>query len=277
MLIDFHCHSRASDGALPPEVLVDRALEAGVSWLAITDHDSVAGFVAARRYYTAIGGAMALVSGAEFSCRWSGVTVHVVGLGFEPGHTVMAEGLALLDRARRQRAGIIAGKLAARGIEGALAGALAEAGQSQLGRPHFASWLVQQGHFRDHKEAFDRFLGQGKPGDVKAFWPELEAVVSWIRAAGGVAVLAHPLKYRLTRTRLRRLLQHFCSVGGNGLEVITGRLPPDRREALFDLAREFELEASVGSDFHRDHPHGPALGVELPPLRGLRGVWERWQ
>jgi predicted metal-dependent phosphoesterase TrpH len=277
VLIDFHCHTRASDGALSPEVLVDRALHAGIAWLAITDHDGVAGFQAARRHYTAIGGHMALVSGVELSCRWSGVTVHVVGLGFEAEHPAMAGGLAVLDQARLQRARAIADRLASRGIEGALEGALAEAGQSQLGRPHFASWLVRHGHFRDHRAAFDRFLGQGKPGDVKTFWPELDEVVSWIRAAGGAAVLAHPLKYRLTRTRLRRLLGDFRSAGGNGLEIITGRLAGDQCAALVGLAREFELEASVGSDFHRDHPHGPALGVELPPLRGLRGVWERWQ
>jgi predicted metal-dependent phosphoesterase TrpH len=129
----------------------------------------------------------------------------------------------------------------------------------------------------DAGEAFDRYLGQGRRGDVKAFWPDLAEVTGWIAAAGGVAVLAHPLKYRFTRMKLRRLALDFRSAGGRAIEIVSGRQTPDQVAQLSRLAAELDLEVSVGSDFHRDSPYGPRLGVELPPLRGVRGVWERWQ
>lgn len=276
MLIDFHTHTTASDGALRPAELVDRALAGGLRLLAVTDHDTVAGHQAAAEYYTQKDGDLRLVPGIEFSCRWSGTTVHILGLGIDCHHPAMAEGLAVLEQARRDRAGRIADRLAARGYDGALAGALAEAGESQLGRPHFAAWMVARGHVADHNEAFDRYLGQGKTGDVKAFWPELATVVQWVTAAGGVAVIAHPLKYRFTRMKLRRLVVDFVAAGGAAIEIFSGQQSPDQSARLRRLATEFDLEVSVGSDFHRDGPYMAPLGVELPQLRGLRGIWERW-
>jgi predicted metal-dependent phosphoesterase TrpH len=291
VLIDFHTHSTASDGALSPRELLRRAREAGICLLAITDHDTVSGSLEAAR--CAEGGeGPRLVSGIEFSCRWSGTpqsgtrqsgtrqsgtAVHVVGLGMDCHHPAMGEGLARLAQARRARGRTIGERLDALGFPGALEGALDRAGESQLGRPHFAAWMVAEGHAADTSEAFDRYLGQGKRGDVKAFWPELAEVTGWIAAAGGVAVLAHPLKYRFTRMKLRRLAIAFKAAGGGAIEIISGRQTPDQVGQLSRLARELDLAVSVGSDFHRDSPYGPQLGVELPPLRGLRGVWERWQ
>ena len=276
VLIDFHTHTTASDGALSPAEMVERALERDVELLAITDHDTVAGYRAAAEHYTQKTGRMRLVQGIEYSCRWSGTTVHIVGLGIDSDHPVMGQGLAIMDKARRERALKIAERLETRGFEGAYAGALAVAGDSQIGRPHFASWLVAQDHVADHNQAFDKYLGQGKTGDVKAFWPELAEVVGWITAGGGVAVIAHPLKYRFTRMKLRRLVIDFIAAGGCGLEVLSGLQTSDQTAQLKRLATEFELEVSVGSDFHRDGPYSPQLGVELPHLEGLRGVWERW-
>jgi len=276
VLIDFHTHTTASDGALEPRELVDRALAANISLLAITDHDTVAGHRAAAAYYTHNCGAMRLISGIEFSCRWSGTTVHVLGLGVDCDHPALREGVVVLERARRERAALIASRLEARGFRGALAGALAEAGDSQLGRPHFAAWMVAQGHVADHNQAFDRFLGQGKTGDVKAFWPELAQVAAWIVDAGGTAIIAHPLKYRFTRMKLRRLVVDFVAAGGTGIEILSGRQSTDEVARLERLAREFGLEVSLGSDFHRDGPYRPQLGVELPQLEGLSGIWERW-
>ncbi|MCB1675750.1 MAG: PHP domain-containing protein [Halioglobus sp.] len=276
MLIDFHTHTTASDGALAPAELVERALAGNVQLLAITDHDTVHGGAAAARHYTHKSSRMRLIPGIEFSCVWSGTTVHILGLGMDAAHPAMVGGLARLDLARRARGEKISSRLEARGFGGALAGAVAEAGQSQLGRPHFARWLVAQGHVRDENEAFDKYLGQGRTGDVKAFWPGLVEVVRWIVAAGGVAVIAHPLKYRFTRMKLRRLIIDFVAVGGGCLEILSGRQSADQVGRLAALAREFELEVSVGSDFHRDSTYGPQVGVELPRLEGLRGVWERW-
>ena len=276
MLIDFHTHTTASDGALSPRDLVQRALDREVGLLAITDHDTVAGYLSVAQQYTQKSAGLRLIPGVEFSCRWSGATVHILGLGMACDHPAMVEGLAVLQAARGERGKKIASRLEALGFHGALAGALAEAGESQLGRPHFSAWLVAQGHVADHRAAFDKFLGQGKTGDVKAFWPELVEVVRWIVAAGGVAVIAHPLKYRFTRMKLRRLVIDFMAAGGTGIELVSGHQSADQLAQLRRLAVEFELEVSLGTDFHRDGPYNPQPGVELPVLEDLRGVWERW-
>jgi predicted metal-dependent phosphoesterase TrpH len=274
VLIDFHTHSNCSDGALAPQELLARAAERGVSLLAITDHDTVAGY--RRAAASAPPGGPRLVPGIEYSCQWSGTTIHVLGLGVDCDHPAMREGLATLDDARRRRAERIAQVLAKRGFEGALAGAMAEAGESQLGRPHFAAWLVREGHVADHNVAFDRYLGQGKPGDIKAFWPPMAQVVRWIVDAGGTAVVAHPLKYRFTGMKLRRLVVDFVAAGGTGLEVCSGRQTPDQVAHLKRLAAQYDLQVSVGSDFHRDAPYAAPVGVELAPFADLPGVWEQF-
>jgi predicted metal-dependent phosphoesterase TrpH len=276
VLIDFHTHTSASDGALAPTELIDRALASKIDLLAVTDHDTVAGYLAAADYHRGKRGCLRLISGVELSCRWSGTTVHVVGLGMDVDAPALKAGLASMYRARVDRGRKIGRRLAQKGFHGALEGAIKYAGESQLGRPHFAAWLVEAGHVTDHNQAFDRYLGQGKIGDVKAFWPELAEVTCWITEAGGVAVLAHPLKYRFTRMKLRRLVKDFRAAGGKALEVISARQTPDQVRSLCALAREHDLEASVGSDFHRDGPYSPRLGVELPRLERLRGVWERF-
>ena len=275
MLIDFHTHSTASDGALTPQELLARAQARGVSLLAITDHDTVAGYRQAltvcQQFPT-----VSLLSGVELSCRWSGTTIHVVGLGMDCDHRAMREALSVLNAARIKRGTTIGSRLASRGFSGALEGALAEAGSSQLGRPHFAAWMVKEGHVKDHQTAFHKYLGQGKPGDVKAFWPELAEVVQWIVAAGGTAVLAHPLKYKYTRMKLRRLIIDFAAAGGTAVEVLSGRQTPEQVTQLQRLADEFELLASAGSDFHRDGPYNPELGVELRRLDSRAALWQRW-
>ena len=276
MLIDFHSHTTASDGSLSPVELLDRALAGNIRQFAITDHDTMAGYAVAAAYYKHNPGQMRLIPGVEFSCRWSGTTIHIVGLGVDDAHPAMIHGLKLLAEARVARGEKIAKRLEAKGFLGAHAGALEQAGESQLGRPHFAAWMVAQGHVADFNRAFDKYLGQGKMGDVKAFWPELSEVVGWIVASGGVAIVAHPLKYRFTRMKLRRMIIDFRAAGGSALEILNGRQTPDQTEQLKRIAREFELEVSAGSDFHRDGPYNPQLGVELRHLGELRGVWERW-
>jgi predicted metal-dependent phosphoesterase TrpH len=276
VLIDFHTHTTASDGALSPLELLIRARDAGLSQLAITDHDTIAGYRAVAGHYTQVCPEVTLIPGVELSCRWSGTTIHILGLGFDCEHPVMAAGLATLAQARMDRAEKISVRLAAVGFEGSLAGALAQAGDSQIGRPHFAAWMLEMGHVDSFGKAFDKYLGQGKTGDVKSFWPELAEVTQWIVAAGGVAVIAHPLYYRFTRMKLRRMVADFKAAGGTAVELINGRQHADQTAQLRRLAEDFELEVSAGSDFHKDSSYGAKIGVESRQLKGLEGVWGRW-
>ncbi len=268
--VDFHTHTLASDGALTPAELLGRASAAGVAMLAVTDHDTLEGYRQIRD--TAADAGVALVSGIELSSQWSGAGVHVVGLDFDPEAPALVEGIASLQAARLTRAEDIAARLEKRGYAGALAGARACAGASQIGRPHFARWMVDAGHVPDMAAAFDRYLGRGKVGDVKACWPSLASVTGWLAQAGGIAVLAHPLQYRFTRMKLRRLLTDFRAAGGRGLEIFSGRQEATQTAAMARLAADFELYASVGSDFHNDGPYRPTLGVESRLMAGVPSV-----
>jgi hypothetical protein len=269
--VDFHTHTLASDGALAPSALVARAVEAGISRLAITDHDTLAGYLTAR---DACPDGLDLVSGVELSCLWSGVGIHVLGLGVDVESPDLQAGLATLAEAREARALEIAARLERRGFAGAWEGARVEAAGSQLGRPHFARWLVRAGHLPDEATAFRRYLGAGKVGDVKTGWPTLAEACRWVCAASGIAVLAHPLQYRLTRMKLRRLLTAFVDAGGQGLEVLSGRQDAAQVGELKRLAGDFGLCASAGSDFHRDSPYGPQLGVESRVLEGVPNIMD---
>ena len=271
MIIDFHTHTTASDGALAPIELLRRAQEAGISHFAITDHDTIRGWQAVA---DAVPDGVSLVSGVELSCVWSKVTIHVVGLGFDPDAEPIVSMLARLNKARQARAQKIAERLASRNITDALAGALAVAGDSQIGRPHFARWMVSAGYVRDMNSAFDKYLGQGKIGDVQAFWPTLEEAVHAITRSGGRAILAHPLKYKLTGMKLRALCQGFVDVGGTAIEVVNGKQGVVETTRLHQIAKDFSFTVSMGSDFHRDFEHAPRLGVDTARAGALPGVWE---
>ncbi len=271
MLVDLHCHTTASDGSLSPGELVERAMNRGVDLLAITDHDTTAAFAELE----AVPGTMRLVHGVELSTSWSGVNVHILGLNITPGHPVMAEAVAAQRDARAERAKIIADRLEKKGIPGSFEAVRHIAAHRAVGRPDFAKYLVDCGVVSSVNEAFDRYLGAGKLGDVKAMWPELATIVGWIRAAGGTAVLAHPTHYKMTNAKLRRLLAEFVEVGGEGLEVCNGRPPETELRYLRDLCREYGLCASLGSDFH--HPSNwLELGCEASLLGSCTPVWERW-
>lgn len=277
VLIDFHTHTSASDGALDPVELLQRADDSGVALLAITDHDTVAGYRAAAAYCAVNASSVRLVPGVELSCLWSGTTIHILGLGIDCEHQAMDRGMATMAAARLERGEMIAHRLGARGFSGSLEGARAKAGASQLGRPHFADWLVEQGHVKDHNEAFKRYLGQGKIGDVKACWPSLAEVVGWIDEAGGTPVIAHPLKYRFTGMKLRRLIVDFIAAGGRAIEVRSGNQPADHINRIKRLAVEYKLAISAGSDFHRESPYGANLGVDTSAFKDFPSVWKDWE
>lgn len=277
MRVDLHSHTNASDGALSPPDLCSLAQRCGVELLAITDHDSVEGYRIARDWLqrnTDV--ALRLLPAIEYSSIWSALGVHVVGLGIDSEHPATLAACRYFNEARRERAQMIGARLAKLGMPGAAEGAVALAGSAQIGRPHFARYLVAQRHVRSEEEAFNRFLGAGKPGDIKLLWPELGQVVEWIQAAGGVAVLAHPLKYRLTATRLRKLVAEFAACGGAAMEVVVGKQSAQDSQFLAQLAAQHQLQASVGSDYHGGSLSWCQLGEisGLPPI--CEPVWRRW-
>lgn len=277
MLVDLHMHSTASDGALAPAELMARAAAAGIDLVALTDHDGIDGLAEAQAAAAQLG--MSWVSGVELSAQWQGHTVHVLGYGFDVQSPALLEALAGVRDGRWQRAEQIAARLAAKRMPGALEGALAiqRATGSDLGsppaRPHFADWMVQAGYVRDRAEAFRKWLGAGKLGDIKQHWPELSEAVQQLRDADGIAVLAHPWHYGFTRSRLRRLLRDFAEVGGRGIEVSNGKQSPEHVAVLARMSIEFGFLASCGSDFH--HPDAPwmALGAMTPLPDSCSPLW----
>ena len=273
-MYDLHTHSRFSDGTLTPTELVSRAKQRGVSTIALTDHDTLAGI---RELETAAQAQdLHWVSGIEFSCLWNGISVHVVGLNFNPDHPIMVEAVERQAQARESRALTIAERLEKRGIADALQGALEEAGDAHIGRPHFAKFLVKNGYCKSMNAAFKKYLGPGKPGDVKQLWPEVELAIEWILQAGGVAVLAHPNKYQLTRTKLKRLLVAFAEAGGQAMEVISGQQKQSDGESLALLAEEFGLLASCGSDFHVPGAAWQELGSHGPLPDRCTPIWHQF-
>lgn len=271
MIADLHCHSNASDGSLSPPELVERARLQGVQMLAITDHDTLDGY-----WQVAPCEELDLVAGIELSCVWGKASVHIVGLNVDPMNSVLCEGIARQHEAREKRALVIAERLEKRGFTGSYEGALKLAAGGQLGRPHFAQFLVDSGQVGSFNEVFKKYLGAGKPGDVKALWPGMDEVVGWILASGGVPVLAHPLHYKMTATRLRGLLVDFKGSGGLALEVNSGQQAPDRTRYLSQLCQQFDLFASCGSDFHRPGQAWNELGTGSQLPASCRPVWSLW-
>ena len=259
---DLHTHSTASDGTLTPEALVARAAAAGVPVLALTDHDTTEGLAEAAAAARLLG--IGFVPGVEISVTWGGRTVHLVGLGVDPDHPELCQGLAGLIAFRSWRAEEIGRRLAKQGIAGAYAGAKALSNGRLIGRTHFARFLVERRLAADERAVFKHYLVNGKPGHVPGQWATLEEAVGWIRAAGGQAVIAHPARYRYTRSKLLTLIGEFREVGGIGLEVVSGS---HSRDDVFNFARharEQRLLASAGSDFH-----GPDLSLSANPWPGL--------
>ena len=269
--IDLHCHSTASDGGLSPGALVALAAERGLHYLALTDHDTCAGLDEARQAADQSG--LELINGIELSTQWGDNGVHIVGLGFDPSHSAMLQAVTEQTKARDRRAQEIDASLSERGMAGACERALKYAGKAALGRPHIARAMVEMGYVESEGEAFDRFLGAGKIGDIPCHWPSLQTVVGWIRDAGGIAVVAHPLKNNLNWSQLRAMLADFTACGGGAMEVSYGGENPHRVIDLVRTARHFGLKMSVGSDFHRPEFHWSALG-KYPPLKGdFDPVW----
>ncbi len=269
---DLHSHSTASDGTLSPSGLVQAAHAAGVNVLALTDHDTTDGLNEAGAVATRLG--LQLVAGVEISVSWQPLTVHILGLNINPGCAALQDGLEGLSEFRDWRAEEIARRLEKSGIGGAYEGACALTRGRIVSRTHFAHYLVAAGHAVSVREVFKRFLVHGKPGFVPGQWASLEDALAWIRRAGGLAVIAHPARYRLTATRLRRLIGEFKELGGAGIEVVSGSHTRDNIDTMAMYARREALLASRGSDYHGPENPWVRLGelAELPA--GCRPIWD---
>lgn len=271
--IDLHSHSDCSDGALSPSQLVERAAAAGVHTLALTDHDSVEGLADARA--AALCHGLALIDGVELSALWRAQTIHVLGLWIDPDSAPLRQNLAQQAQRRRQRMQDICARLQKARLPGA---ALLDAVQRNRGVPtrtHLVAAMVEAGLVKNTQDAFSRYLGHGKPGYRSDHWPALGEVIGWIRAAGGQASLAHPLRYRVSSGARRQLIAEFAAGGGAALEVVTGNSTGQPVETVADLAVRFALAGTVGSDFHDPRlPWNPLGRLAKLPAR-VKPLWDR--
>ena len=269
---DLHCHSVVSDGTLTPEVLAQRAKANGVELWALTDHDEIGGQDRAIAAAQAAG--LPYLTGTEISVTFAGVTVHILGLGFDHRQSALVEGLRQTRGGREQRAREMSDDLARVGIPGVYEGALKYVGNPELiSRSHFARYLVEIGVCKETNEVFRKYITEGKPGFVPHRWASLRDAVGWITGAGGVAVIAHPGRYAFTANEEYALFTEFKALGGQGTEVVTGAHGQADVIKYTEFCREFGLVASRGSDFHSPDESHTDLG-KLPDLPGgLTPVW----
>jgi predicted metal-dependent phosphoesterase TrpH len=272
MIFDLHAHTTFSDGVLTPRELILRAMENGVEALAITDHDTIDAY----QGLGSVGDGIRLIPGIEFSTQWENMGIHVLGLNIDLGSDAMEAGAQFQTGARMDRAKCISVNLEKIGVADAFSGAMALSAGSYIGRPHFAQYLVSIGKVKSIEAAFKKYLGDGKAGDVKQHWAELPQIIQWIREANGIPVLAHPLKYKLTRSKLKRLLDGFLQAGGQGMEVVSGQQTPQQTSEMARLCEQKNLLASCGSDFHAPGMRWGELGVFSPLPDYVTPVWERF-
>ncbi|RAR60109.1 hypothetical protein C7401_110246 [Paraburkholderia unamae] len=275
MNADLHCHSTVSDGQLAPAAVAQLAKAGGVTLWALTDHDELGGQREAREAAEALG--MRYLSGVEISVTWASRTVHIVGLHVDPECAALVDGLARTRNGRAARAEAIGERLGELGVPDAYTGALRYVSNPDLiSRTHFARFLVESGRAQNIQDAFSRWLGEGKPGYVSHRWAKLADAVSWIKAAGGEAIVAHPGRYAYSQLEFDTFFGEFIDLGGKAIEVVTGSHTPDQYGEYAAVARRFGFEASRGSDFHAPGPDSIEPGT-LPPLPSdLKPVWERW-
>jgi len=273
--VDLHCHSNVSDGVLPPAAVAEHAHKAGVNVWALTDHDEVGGVATARAAAQLHG--MQFVSGVEISITWANETVHIVGLQVDENNPALLQGLEDTRSGRDNRGREIGRQLEMVGIPGAYEGALNYVDNpSLMSRTHFARFLVEQGICASVPEVFRKYLSPGKPGFVEHRWASLQDAVGWILGAGGIAVIAHPGRYKFTPMQEGVLFDEFKQLGGTAIEVVTGSHTPDQYPKYANLANSYGFLASRGTDFHA--PGEARVDFKLlPPLpANVTPVWHDW-
>lgn len=273
--VDLHCHSTRSDGVFEPTVLAKRAFDNGVRLWSLTDHDEVSGQEEAMQAAHELG--MDYITGIEISVTWANRTLHIVGLHYDIYNTEMVAGLERIRRDRVTRAQEMGEKLLKFGVKNAYEGALVLAGNPDLlSRTHFARYMVEQGHCKHMQEVFDKYLADGKPAYVPGAWATLEEAVAWIKGAGGVAVIAHPGRYKYSHEEFKTLFTRFKDLGGEAIEVVTGSHYPEQYHQYANVAKNYGFKVSCGSDFHGPTESKIDLG-RLPLLpAGLTPIWQEW-
>lgn len=274
LIYDLHTHTTASDGELSPKALVIKAKANGVDVLAITDHDTTEGIAEAE--IEACKQNIRLLPGIELSVSWMDKNFHIVGLGIDPDNEKLKASLTETEKLRQQRAIEIGKKLEKIGVIKAYYEARELAGVSTLTRSHFARVLINQGFADDSREVFKKYLVQNKPGFVKTNWVEMASGIKLIKDAGGKAILAHPMRYNITASWLRRFLAAFKQAGGIGIEVVTGSSNVDEITTTAAYARRFELSGSAGSDYHGFDNTWVKLGQLAAMPESVTPVWKNW-
>ncbi|MFL2556127.1 MAG: PHP domain-containing protein [Gammaproteobacteria bacterium] len=272
--IDLHTHSNRSDGELSPESLINKASANGIKMMALTDHDTISGLKDANE--AAIKHNIKLINGIELSTQWENRAIHIVGLNIDIKNKLLIETCEDLSVLRKNRAIKIGQKLSAAGIDGAYEYAKKISTSENITRHHFAKFLVEKKYAKNHADVFKRFLVKNKPGYFSPKWPQLSETIKVIKAANGVAVIAHPLRYKMTATKLDKLMKEFKNLGGMAIEVITSHDIKSEVIQASNLAKKFNLSASIGSDFHNEKNAWNKFG-KLPLLpESLIPVWHLW-
>ena len=273
--VDLHCHTNCSDGSLSPEQLWALAIEREIDILAVTDHDNCDA-IRELRALPLQPNSPQLIAGIEWSTLHAKQPIHLLGLHFDIDDPTIKKWEAYQQDIRITRAKQISDKLSKIGVENALEGALTFASEKNIGRPHFAQYLIQIGMVKDANQAFKKYLGRGKLGDVKVPWPSLEEMVQVIKNAGGLSCIAHPLKYKMTRNKIVALISDFKDMGGDAVEVISGMQPMHQTNDLAKLCDEYQLLASSGSDFHQPSQVWASLGQQPPLPPTVKPIWQHW-
>ena len=278
--IDLHSHTKCSDGGLSPETLIDRAINYQLDVLAITDHDTVAGIDIAQKHIIDKNLPLTLISGIEISTAWQGFEIHIVGLNIDKSNKHLQQLIEQQQQAREDRALAMGDKLSKCGFPNIYNDAKALAGDGSITRAHFAKILYQQGHVSTMQQAFDKYIGKkgskGQRAYVKPNWCSIEESIEAIHNAGGTAVMAHPIRYDLTAKWLRRLIVHFSEAQGDGLEVVLPQMNAEQRQRMLNYCLEYNLHASMGSDFHYPNKWSD-LGRNLTMPVGAKPIWALWQ
>lgn len=271
--VDFHTHTNCSDGKLSPQMLIERAVNFQLDVLAITDHDTVSALDIAKRYILDKNISLNLINGIEISTYWQGFEIHVVGLNIDPNAPALQTLIASQQQERERRADLMNEKLAKCGFVDVLAQAKLLAGEGSITRAHFARVLHNNGDVNTMQAAFDKYIGKGKRAFVKPQWCDIDSAIDAIHAAGGVAVLAHPVRYDMTTKWLRRLVVDFKNAGGDAMEIVLPQMNPEQRRLMLSFCLEYDLYASLGSDFHYPSKWSD-LGRNLKLPEDCNPVWQ---
>jgi 3',5'-nucleoside bisphosphate phosphatase len=272
---DLHSHSTASDGSLNPAQLINLAKKLGVDCMALTDHDGIDGLEEAKQQAKIVD--LEFIPGIELSVTWQKFTIHIVGLNINTAYIPLIKGTQQLKSYRLWRAEQISKGLDECGIKDALTGAQQYSSGKMIGRMHFANFLVDNGYCKDIRTVFKKFLVKNKPGYIHGQWASLEDVISWINGAGGIAVVAHPGRYPFKNKKLKMLLNEFIEMGGQAIEVVSGSHSVQDVSRMTSIAQEFDLYASVGSDFHNPDVIWNKLGKLAPLSEQCTPVWKAWE